>query len=556
MTGRRAFIIDGYIDEPACLGVPPYISPYIRNTAGVLREHEYSLRYLTIDQIRKDPGLLAAMNGADLVIMIAGVTVPGTYLGGTPATLTEIRQIGARLRNPDTLISGPVHFGVSRGGGQKALRETGFGFDVLLTGSPPSALDAFIREGKTHGTFEYRREDPWAVSGSVIIREHPCFPWVMCEMETARGCSRSHSGGCSFCTEPLYGPPAFRTVDGIRAETEALFRAGARHFRLGRQPDLLVYGASRSEEYPTPVPEKIRELFSAVREAAPDLSTLHIDNVNPGTVARHPDESRAALDAIVAGHTPGDVAAFGMETADPAVIGRNNLKADPGQVMDAIRIVNEAGARRVAGIPHLLPGLNFIAGLAGETPRTYDLNRTFLGEVLASGYLVRRVNIRQLMPFEGTRAYADNALGSHRSLFHAFKEKVRKEFDLPMLRKVFPVGCVLEDVVMEEEGKVSFGRQMGSYPILVGVPLSLLPRTVIDAVVVDHGMRSITALPVPVKINTLPAGCLAWIPGVGKKKAGQIAAGRPFANLGEFRSLVGPTPLDDLLSFVRYPSAR
>jgi radical SAM superfamily enzyme with C-terminal helix-hairpin-helix motif len=40
----EAVIIDGYVDEPACLGVPPYISPYIRAIAGVLKEHGFSLR--------------------------------------------------------------------------------------------------------------------------------------------------------------------------------------------------------------------------------------------------------------------------------------------------------------------------------------------------------------------------------------------------------------------------------------------------------------------------------------------------------------------------------
>jgi radical SAM superfamily enzyme with C-terminal helix-hairpin-helix motif len=35
MSGT-AFILDGYVDEPACLGVPPYISPYIRTVAGAL----------------------------------------------------------------------------------------------------------------------------------------------------------------------------------------------------------------------------------------------------------------------------------------------------------------------------------------------------------------------------------------------------------------------------------------------------------------------------------------------------------------------------------------
>ena len=142
-----------------------------------------------------------------------------------------------------------------------------------------------------------------------------------------------------------------------------------------------------------------------------------LTNINPGTIARHPDASREALSVIVKGHTPGDVAAFGMETADPAVVKANNLKAEPDMVMEAIRIVNEAGGSRVNGIPHLLPGLNFICGLAGETADTYRLNREFLERIIKENLLIRRVNIRQLMPFEGTAAWSEHALPVDERLF-------------------------------------------------------------------------------------------------------------------------------------------
>ena len=51
-------------------------------------------------------------------------------------------------------------------------------------------------------------------------------------------------------------------------------------------------------------------LFASIRAAAPALKTLHIDNTNPATIAKHEDESREALRAIIRHHTPGDVAAF------------------------------------------------------------------------------------------------------------------------------------------------------------------------------------------------------------------------------------------------------
>jgi len=205
------------------------------------------------------------------------------------------------------------------------------------------------------------------------------------------------------------------------------------------------------------------------------------------------------------------------------------------------------GGMRRDGIPHLLPGLNFVCGLSGETEKTYDLNEQFLARVLGEGLLVRRVNIRQLMPFEGTPAYTSNTLGKFDRRFRAFKEHARQRFDLPMLKRVFPLGTVLHQVIVEVEGDLSFGRQMGSYPILAGLPLRIAPRTVIDAVVVDWGMRSVTALPVPIRINELPASALKWLPGIGKKKVAAVIAKRPFTTLQEFRAVAGTMPVDHLI---------
>ena len=241
-----------------------------------------------------------------------------------------------------------------------------------------------------------------------------------------------------------------------------------------------------------------------------------------------------------------------MESADPAVVAANNLKGDADAVFRAVEIVNEVGAKRRDGIPELLPGLNFIAGLAGETAETFSLNEAFLQRILSSGLMVRRVNIRQLMPFEGTRAYEDNTLGQHDRLFHQFKERVRETFDVPMLARVFPVGTVLRDVLIEVSGTVSFGRQMGTYPILCGIPMQIPVGTVMDAAVVSYGQRSVTALPVPIEINRLSTSALKWLPGVSKKAAAQIAAKRPYADAAAFRSVISSdavTPLIDLMRF-------
>jgi len=105
-----------------------------------------------------------------------------------------------------------------------------------------------------------------------------------------------------------------------------------------------------------PDPEAIEELYMNIRKVAPGLKVLHMDNANPVTLSKYPDESRHIAEIIVKYHTSGDVAALGMESADPDVISANDLKATPDEVFEAIKLLNEAGARPGAsGLPELLP---------------------------------------------------------------------------------------------------------------------------------------------------------------------------------------------------------
>jgi radical SAM superfamily enzyme with C-terminal helix-hairpin-helix motif len=60
-------------------------------------------------------------------------------------------------------------------------------------------------------------------------------------------------------------------------------------------------------------------------------------------------------------------------------------------------------------------------------------------------------------------------------------------------------------------------------------------------------MRSVTALPVPIEINMLPATALKWLPGIGKKKVASVLVKRPFTTLDEYRRIAGPSPLDSLI---------
>jgi radical SAM superfamily enzyme with C-terminal helix-hairpin-helix motif len=279
-----------------------------------------------------------------------------------------------------------------------------------------------------------------------------------------------------------------------------------------------------------PDPAAIEELYKGIRNSAPDLKVLHMDNANPVTLARFPEESRKIAEIIVKYHTSGDVAALGMESADPEVIRANDLKASPDEVFEAIKLLNDAGgARGESGFPELLPGINFVHGLKGETKKTFELNIEFMKKVLDSGLMVRRINIRQVMIFAGTPMQGHEELAAkHKEFFLRYKEKMRNEIDLPMLRRVIPSGYVMKDVRTEVFDKITFGRQLGTYPLLAGIQAQVELNRFYDVMVTDHGYRSITGIPLPVDINRAQLKIIEQIPGVGRKQAGKILMGRPY----------------------------
>jgi radical SAM superfamily enzyme with C-terminal helix-hairpin-helix motif len=520
----RALIIDGYVDEPACLGVPPYMAPYPRYIAGAMIERgikREDIFYRTIDQLRINQEQLQF----DLAVMVAGMTVPGRYLKSTPISLKEISEL-SHLEGKK-IIGGPIRLGFGEEGGSSARELAVSGFNLAekdIEAFVYDALGEIDPENVPHRMRTTEEIGRWSINGAFIIKQHPDYPQVMCELETYRGCPR-HSH-CSFCTEPFYGKPDFRAIEDVVREVEALYRSGARYFRLGRQPDLFMYMA----EDGVPDPSAIEELYRRIRYVAPELRVLHMDNVNPFTLARFPEESQRIAEIIVKYNTSGDVAALGMESADPGVISANDLKAYPDEVFNAIKLINDAGAARgKSGLPDLLPGINFVHGLKGETEKTFRLNFEFLKNVYSSGLMLRRVNIRQVMTFVGTPMYGhEELIFKHKSLFLRNKEKIRKEIDLPMLRRIVPEGTILKDVRTEIFDKITFGRQLGTYPLLVGIPVKVELNRFYDIMVTGHGNRSITGIPVPLDINRASMKIMEQIPGIGKKKAGKIVMGRPY----------------------------
>jgi radical SAM superfamily enzyme with C-terminal helix-hairpin-helix motif len=540
-------VVDGYVDEPAHFGVPPYVSTYPRYTAGALVDAGVparQIRYHTIDELRDDRSKWRDVADADLMIYVGGMTVPGSYVGGTPAEPDEVREL-AWAADGTTLMGGPVKFGVGeQNEGASETERKDLDYDFVAKGDvEAAAYDLVVSglEGFGDRMRGYDEVERWASKGAFVVEQHPNHPdYLIAELETSRGCAYR----CSFCTEPLYGDPNFRTPESVVREVARLSDAGVKHFRIGRQADILAFGGDGE----APNPDALRTLYEGIREEVPDLGTLHLDNMNPVTIVDYPERSREAIRIIAEHNTPGDTAAFGLESADPVVQEENNLLVSAEECLEAVRVVNEEGGWRPGDtekqgpslegdrLPKLLPGINLVHGLLGERPETYEHNKRFLQRVYDEGLMLRRINIRQVMAFAGTEMAETGAdiAREHKQQFKPYKREIREEIDRPMLRRVLPPGTVLEGVHPEyhQDGK-TFGRQLGTYSLLVAVPGERPLGETMDVAVVDYGYRSVTGVPYPLDLNAASLDELTAIPGIGRRTAGDLVVGRPYASTEE-----------------------
>jgi radical SAM superfamily enzyme with C-terminal helix-hairpin-helix motif len=579
----RVLILDGYVDEPAQFGVPPYVSPQARYLWGAARAaglegsadskpEDRDIRYLTVDAMRRRPERLGtALTGIDVVVVLASCVVPGKYLRGDPITRDETKRVlmGAKQRGAFTLLAGAcARFGFGQGGGKPLLDLRPL--EPQLDRKCPDHADAFLHDlliamtngDAPPGPYGQRKRtseewDRFALLGTDLVVEHPDHPEPLtAEIDTYTGCARYVDGGCKFCMEPLEGKPRYRDEARIEEEMRRLWALGVRSYRLGGQACFYSYKATGVGIDPDPEPnvDAVRRLLLGVRRAVPEPRVLHIDNANPTVIAKHPDAAREVTRLLVEHMSDGNVAAFGLESMDPEVQRLNNLNTDREKAFIATRILNEEGATRgPSGQPWILPGYNFISGLPGESSTTNEFNLDFLREVHREGLLVRRVNIRQLLPSrKGMPSWP--RIPHHQ--FVAFKKKVRETFDHPTLERVYPAGTVLRNVYTEaRDGNTTFGRQLGSYPILVGIPYRLPLERFMDIVVTSHGQRSITGFVTPFAVADADLHMWQALPGIGKKRAVDLKMKPPRDEIDLQERIGDPEISNRILPHLQFPGA-
>jgi len=474
-------ILDCYTDEASGLGVPPYLGTYPRYIYGQLKTEGHEVSYITIDDLRlwkkykkvkKEPTEKEKTNiliynltkndaeevltNTEVLVIVLGVHVPGKYLTALPGTLHEVVPMLADI-SCTKILTGPAVFGTQLEGG-KFYEKVQHNFEIKDYSLAFNDLDTF------------------ALAGAEILKHIPYR--TMIEIETGRGCK---VGKCSFCTEPIKSKFVNRKMESVVKEVKAYYKQGARYFRLGKQADF--YASDR------PI-----ELLQQIRKECPEIEVLQIDNVNPNSVVAPGGED--ITKAIVEHCTAGNIAAFGVESFDPVVVKENLLNTTPTMAMKAIRIINKYGAERGEnGLPKFLPGINIIFGLLGESKETHKKNMEALQQVMSEGLMLRRINIRQVAVLPDTyleKHGGTKYLRKNKQYYWKWRNEIRQKIDHPMLQLILPKGTIMSDVFTEMyDGKTTFCRQIGTYPLVIGVKGRLPLNKRIKIKVVDYMLRSI-----------------------------------------------------------------
>lgn len=496
---KIAVILDCYTVEPSGLGVPPYLSPYVRQAWSALTaaDRDVDVRYVTVDDVRwelnggqpctpaplSDPltysatvnrgAVLKLLGDATTVVVVAGDAVPSVHLHAHNGSFEEIVRAVAHVRGYRVLLGPMAHHVLSGGQSMAGL------FDAVHTHTITAADIAL--GSQTGASYEQLRAD--RNSFADLIAQLDWTP--VAEIELYRGCTRRRF--CSFCNEPVKSAAVtFRELDDVLQEVRQLYDGGVRHLRLGQQT--CFFSAWHRDV------EKIERLLAGIREQCPELQVLHIDNADPLAVA---SPAGARIAALVAKYcTEGNCAPMGMESFDTVVINANALTCTPAILRRAIDNINAVGSGRGPdGLPALLPGINLIYGLPGETHRTHLANLNGLDELLTAGVMCHRTNVRQARAYPGTplAGMSTSEPSPSQEHFAAWKADIDGVWDQPMKQRVYPTGLRLQGLhAFFVTNRGTWYRRLGSYPIQVVERDTVVPRyTPADLTVTEHAPRFI-----------------------------------------------------------------
>jgi radical SAM superfamily enzyme with C-terminal helix-hairpin-helix motif len=85
----------------------------------------------------------------------------------------------------------------------------------------------------------------------------------------------------------------------------------------------------------------------------------------------------------------------------------------------------------------------------------------------------------------------------NKKYYWKWRNDIRQNIDVPLLKKLIPIDSILKNVRMEiYDGNTTFGRQLGTYPLIIGIKGRLELNKEYNIKVIAHMLRSITGITV------------------------------------------------------------
>lgn len=466
-------ILDCYTDEPSGYGVRPYLGTHQIHLSQALTYLGIDHYYLTIDDLRfatrgvsgdennSDISTLNTTNNcanaleiiqkAKLIYIIMGCFVDYKYFSTIPPKSDEVFEFLKLSKSRKILfyVLGTVD-GISPDYQNSKLQTI---IDHVELGN----TYRYVIENNKHGDIfppNYDLLEKISSSEPQIIQQLK-YP-IIAEIETGAGCNTPF---CSFCIESVRAiPPSYRTPESIILQIKTLYRTGVRYFRLGRQPNFFQY---QNQDV-----SQVHRLLAEIREGCPNLSMLHIDNANIVSVISK--NGIEIIKEIVRYCTPGNIAPLGIESFDDNVRTTIRKTGTAEQAYKAISIISEIGSERGGDcLPKLLPGINLIYGLPGQTFSTHQTNLEYLAKILNNGLFTARLFFRKMTRPTGI-SFNDGPTSNDEYL--KWFNDIVDLFVLPMQSRVYTIGKIIKnnrEVVLNDGN--SYLRTLGTCPIRIKV---------------------------------------------------------------------------------------
>jgi radical SAM superfamily enzyme with C-terminal helix-hairpin-helix motif len=543
----KVVIIDGFTDSPFDLGVPPFMASEVRYVAGACWDRDDKTRviYVTVDDLnagRKS----SLMEGADLILVYAGEPRASPVIRPSPdvhrvAGIQDIVDYIAYLDCPKVL-AGP-HVTVNDGKIDDRL-----GFQRVVTGDLSKFAHETLSEGSeiddVDPSVERTNEDlkKFSILGAGLAIQNRGYPsFLSIGVELYRGCPSAMEGGCSFCHHALRTTVEYRPVEDVVAEVAKISELGCENI-LFQCPCFLSYFSSPNDDEGLQLDrDAIEKLLEGVRSVAPGLKGIHVEGINPGVFAIDWQESKRILKTVLSQCTDGNFTNVKAFSFDDQVQLMNNISSTTEQTVEVVRNLAEAGSEiGPDGLPRLLPVIELVYGLAGETQETLDVNLEAMRDLASEG-LVRGVVARELVPVPGTTIAKRDDLEEQEGLQNHL-ESLENEINRPLNGKLAPPGQLVRDVytyrtVEDSTAAIKVGVNAPGFLIYGSPKLNALQ----DVRVTGANEGNLEALTQPLIPKTVSRDVLRLIPEMSEERIDDFMRVRPENELDFYQLFEQPS---------------